>query len=130
MKMLNKTKNGFALMEVLVALTLVSTTILYIYAGVASGIGSISNSNNLTKAIIIAKSLLNEERSNYMRGPDQNHKELAEYPGFSYSRATKRFEHPLLGPLDAQELTLTVYWQQQNKERNYTLTYIFPKSSN
>ena len=51
---------------------------------------------------------------------------MEEYPGFSYSREVKRFEHEFLGPLNAKRVQIIVSWEERGKEREYSLSYIYP----
>jgi type II secretion system protein I len=117
---------GFALIEILIALTILSIALIGIISGVSSGIIAISQSKNLTRAMIIAKNELNEFEMNNMRGGDVKDEEVKEYKGFTYSRETKRYEHELLGPLDAKRTEITVKWQEKGRDKTYSVSYIFP----
>jgi type II secretion system protein I len=121
-----KTKNGFALIEILIAITILSISLIGITSAVSGGIIAISRNKNLTKAMIIAKSKLNEFELNNMRGPDINNEQVKEYAGFTYGRTVKRFEHELFGPLDAKRIEITVKWQEKERDRLYSISYIYP----
>ncbi len=121
-----KSKNGFALIEILIAITILSISLIGITSAVSGGIIAISRNKNLTKAMIIAKSKLNEFELNNMRGPDINNEQVKEYAGFTYSRTVKRFEHELFGPLDAKRIEITVKWQEKERDRLYSISYIYP----
>lgn len=117
---------GFALIEILIAITILSISLVSIISGVSAGIIAISGNKNLTKAMIIARSKLYEFEMVNMRGPDISEKEVEEYQGFTYSREIKRFEHALLGPLNANRVMITVQWQERGRDKNYSLSYIYP----
>jgi type II secretion system protein I len=117
---------GFALIEVLIAMTILSIALIGIISGVSGGIIAIAQSKNLTKAMIIAKNSLNEFEMNNMRGSDVKDEEVREYTGFSYSRETKRFEHELLGPLEAKRVEITVKWLEKGRDKSYSVSYVFP----
>jgi type II secretion system protein I len=121
-----KSKNGFALIEILIAITILSISLIGITSAVSGGIIAISRNKNLTKAMIIAKSKLNEFELNNMRGPDINNEQVKEYTGFTFSRTVKRFEHELFGPLDAKRIEITIKWQEKERDRVYSLSYIYP----
>ncbi len=117
---------GFALIEILIAMTILSIALIGIISGVSGGIIAISQSKNLTRAMIIAKNALNEYEMNNMRGADLRDEEVKDYRGFSYSRETKRFEHELLGPLDAKRIEITVKWQEKGRDKTYSISYVYP----
>ena len=121
-----RNKNGFAIIEILIAITILSIVIIGIISGVSAGVIAISGNRNLTRAMIIAKNQLNEFQLNKMRGTDIDKEPIEEYPNFSYSREIKRFEHDLLGPIDAKKVTITVFWEQKYNEKRYTISYIYP----
>jgi type II secretion system protein I len=119
-------KTGFALIEVLIAMTILSIALIGIISGVSGGIIAIAQSKNLTKAMIVAKNALNEFEMNNMRGGDIKDEDVKDYSGFKYSRETKRFEHELLGPLDAKRVEITVRWLEKGRDKSYSVSYIFP----
>ena len=118
-------KAGFALIEVHIAVTIVSIVVVSIYSGVSTGSMAITQNSNLTKAIIIARSRMNEFRLSGMRGTDLSNEEVKEYPGFSYNRVTERYENPMFGPLPAKKTLIKVNWQERGRERNYSLFTVF-----
>jgi type II secretion system protein I len=116
---------GFALIEVLVAMSIASIVVLSIYSGVSSGTLAISQNSNLTRAIIIAKMKLGEFRINGMRGTDLSHEAVKEYQGFTLTRTTVRYS--FLNTLPAKKTTITVEWQEQNRPRTYSLFTVYPE---
>jgi len=123
-----KKKSGFALIEILIALTILSIILLSVFSGISSSINVMSGSKNFSKAMIIAKTKLNEFLLNEMRGPDLSFELIEEYPNFQYSRVTERFEHELFGPLSAKKTIITVSWEEKGQLKEYSLTYIFPEN--
>lgn len=118
--------SGFALVEILIAITILSISLISIISGISAGIIAISGNKNLTKAMIISKNKLNEFEMNNRKGTDINDEIVEEYPEFTYSREIKRFEHELLGPLDANRIEIEVKWQEKGTEKKYSLSYIYP----
>lgn len=116
---------GFALVEVLIAMAIISVVVISIYSGISSGAVSIAQTKDLTKAVIIAKSKMNEYKLARFRGSDISDKELENYPGFSYSRKSERYEHPLFPRIPAQKVLITVKWTDKNHEKSYNLSYIY-----
>lgn len=116
---------GFAIVEILVALTILAIAMLAIITGVSSGILAISENRNRTKAMIIATGRLNEFQLYRKRGPDVYDEPIKEYPGFTYSRSIKRYEHALFGPVDAKRVEITVKWKERGRDRLYRLGLIY-----
>jgi len=122
----NRMRSGFALIEILIAVTILSIILLSVYSGVSTSINVISGTRNYTSAMMIARSKLNEFRMARMRGTDLSSEPVDEFPGFNYSRVTERFEHPLLGPLPAKRTEIIVSWRENEKEKKYELSFIYP----
>ena len=124
-----KRSQGMALIEVTVAVALFSTVILSIYSPFIAGINFISDSKNHTKAIILAKSLMNDFRNNNMRDADISDAPIDNYPGFTYDRETMRFDDgfitPMIEPLVINKATIKVKWKYNDKERSSELTMIY-----
>lgn len=121
-----KQRSGFALIEVLIAVAILSIILMSIYSGISTSINIISGAKNFSRAMLIAKSKMNEFRAHRLRGTDLNRETVDEYPDFSFSRVSERFEHPLLGPLPAQKTVITVYWREYNIDKEYSIAYIYP----
>lgn len=124
MKILNK---GFTLIEILVAIAILSIAMLGIMSAVSSGILGITKNKNLTIAMLIAQSQLNKFLIDNQRGPDLQDEPISDYPGFSFSRTITRYENPMLGPIDAYNVKITVKWLERQQERFYSISYIYPK---
>lgn len=120
-------KKGFALIEILVAITILSIALLGIMTGVSSGVVAIAANQDLTRAMLVANSKLNEFLLDEMKGTDIQKESVKEYPGFSYSRNITRYEHQMFGPIDAQKVEITVYWQDRHKEKSYSISYIYAR---
>lgn len=116
---------GFVLVEILIALAILSTVLISVISGVTSSVYVISGMKNYTHAMLIAKSKMNDFILKNMRGTDLKGQNVKEYPGFSFSRETKRFEHPLLGPLPANKTEITVSWKERGRKKNYRISYIY-----
>jgi type II secretion system protein I len=123
---LKKVNNsGIALVEVLIALSILTIVVLGIYSKVSQGALSISQTKDLTNAIIIAKSKLNEFKQNKMRGTDLNDEEVDNYPGYTYDRNIERYENDLLPKIPANIVKITVKWKQNNISKNFELSFIY-----
>jgi prepilin-type N-terminal cleavage/methylation domain-containing protein len=117
--------HGFVLIEVLIAVTILSVVLLSVYSGISSGMNIIGNSRNYTKAMVIAKSLMNEFRTDKMKGVDLRGAQVKSYPEFSYDRITERYENPMLGPLQVSKTDITVKWKYKGIENRYSLSMVY-----
>ena len=124
---MNKNKNGFSIIELLIAVAILSVVLLGVLSGVAAGIVAISSNENRTKAMLISKNVLNDFILDKMRGIDLKDRQIEEYPGFTYDRTITRFEHELFGPLDANKVEFIIRWEERGKPRDYKLVYIYPQ---
>ncbi len=116
---------GFALIEVLIAVAILSVVLLSVYSGISSGINIISNSRNYTKSMIIAKSLMNEFRNDNMRGTDIHDSPVDDHEGFTYDRITERYELELAGPIGLNKTEITVKWIYKGKSSKYNLSMVY-----
>jgi len=117
--------SGFVLIEVLIAVTILSVVLLSVYSGISSGINIISNSRNYTNAMMAGRSLMNEFRSNTMRGADMKDVPVEGYPDLRYDRTSERYDNPLFGPLPVKKTEIKVKWKYKGIENHYTLQYIY-----
>ena len=122
---MKRRSKGFVLIEVLIAVTILSVVLLSVYSGISSGINVINNSRNYTEAVVLARSLMNEFRINKMRGTDLRDASIDNKPDFRYDRITKRYESPFLGPLIAQQTNITVKWDYRGRENEFTITMVY-----
>jgi type II secretion system protein I len=119
-------EKGFALVEILIAVAVLSMVLLSVISGVSSSIYVISGMKNQTQAILLAKSRMNDFILHDLRGTDISREEIREYPGFTYSRNTKRFEHPWFqGPVPINITEIIVNWKEKEREREYKISYIY-----
>ena len=121
----NKRKDGFALIEILIAITVFSFIILSVYSGISASINAIKNVKNYSTAIMIAKTKLNESKMNRMRDPDFSEEPVAGYDSFLCSKTTSDFEHALLGMATTKRTEITVLWKENGKEQKYAVSFIY-----
>jgi len=124
-----KINKGFALLEVLIAVTILSISLLGIHSMVIRNMNIIADSKNQTKALMIAKSLMNEFRYNNMREADISDSAIENYPDFTYDRVTSRYEDefitPMIKPMIINKATIKVKWKYKGKEISSELSMIY-----
>ena len=123
--MKNSIKGGFALIEILIAITILSIVVISLYSGVSTGSAVIAQNKNMTLAIMIAKNKLTEFKLEKMRGTDIKDEPIENYPGFTYTREIKRYENEMLGPIPAKIVVITVNWKQNISYRAYSISYVY-----
>lgn len=116
---------GFVLIEVLIAVTILSVVLLSVYSGISSGINIIGNSRNYTTAMMTGRTILNEFRANNMRGPDLKDVPVEGYPEFKYDRISERYDNPLFGPLPVMKTEVVVKWKYKGINNQYSLQFIY-----
>jgi|GEM_PF-282038 len=127
----NNTKRdqGLALIEVIISITILSLVLLRIYPIFILNMNIIGDSKNQTKALMLAKSLMNEFRNDNMREADITDSPIDNYPDFTYDRTTIRYEDdfitPMIEPLIINKATITVKWKYKDKERSSELSMIY-----
>jgi len=115
---------GFALLEVLVALTIFSIISLSIYSSVSNGAVGILRSRNIIRAGVIASNLMNDFRLEKSK-LDLDERAVPDNEQFTYSRTITRYENPMLGPIPASKVEIKVFWKENGIARNYALSYIY-----
>ena len=119
-------KQGFALVEILIAVAVLSMVLLSVISGVSSCIYVISGMKSYTQAVLIARTKMNEYILHDLRGTDISREEIQEQQGFSYTRLTRRLEHPWFqGPVPINITDIIVNWKDKGKEREYKISYIY-----
>lgn len=117
--------SGFVLIEVLIAVTILAVVLLSVYSGISSGMNIIGNSRNYTRAMMIAKSLMNEFRTDKMKGVDLKGAQLTNYPDYYYDRITERYENPMLGPLPVNKTDIVIRWKYKGNDNTYTISMVY-----
>jgi len=110
---------GFTLIEIIIALTILAIGLVSLAAYLPVALEASRKGSDLTKAAIIAQSLLEEVKtSTYtdITGADDtwhtngSFKSYSDFPGFEY-----RINVSPLGPVDIKDITITVRWQFKGK---------------
>jgi type II secretion system protein I len=119
-------KNGFALIEVLIALSILSIIVMSVYSAVGASSTILSGSGNRAKAMLIVKNRLNEFITSGMRGPDVTMEPVEGNPNFFYSRSSEKYENYLFPTLSARKYTFTITWNENKAVRTYKISYVNP----
>ena len=117
---------GFALVEILIAVAVLSMVLLSVISGVSSCIYVISGMKSYTQAVLIARTKMNDYILHDLRGTDISREEIKDQPGFSYTRITKPLDHPWFqGPVPINVTDIIVNWKDKGREREYKISYIY-----
>lgn len=115
-------RRGFTLLEVLVSLAILSTTLLLAYQVISGAIAAEDRSERWTSATCLAESLVREATSSF---PDTGEAEGTFAPpmaAYSWKRSIRPAAHP-----DAREVHVAVTWSAEGREERVTLSGIAVK---
>ncbi len=119
MRSLRRGRAGFTLLEVLVALAILSTTLILAYRVMSEAISSAERSERWTVAAYLGEALLRESTSAF---PEVGEAE-GKFPGvdnaYTWKRAVKQALHP-----DAREVDVTVTWSEGERVETVMLAGI------
>jgi type II secretion system protein I len=110
---------GFTLLEVLIALAILSTTLIMAYRVMSEAIAAADRSERWTTAAYMAETLLRESTSTFPEVGETDGK----FPGidnaYTWKRAVKQALHP-----DAREVDVTVTWSEGEREERVSVAGI------
>jgi type II secretion system protein I len=113
---------GFTLLEVLVALAILSATLILAYRVMSEAISAEERSERWTTAAYLGEALLRDTTSVF---PEISESE-GRFPdldnAYTWKRAVKATAHP-----DAREVDVTVKWNEGNREETVALAGIAVK---
>ena len=97
-----KRNSGFVLVEILIALAILSIVLLSVISGVTSSVYVISGMKNYTNAMLIARSRMNDFLLKNMRGTDIKDEPVKGYNGFQGHQGHEALRAPDDRPRPAQ----------------------------
>lgn len=113
---------GFTLLEVLVALAILSGTLILVYQVMSGAFSAAARSERWTAAAYLGEALLRESTSSF---PETGETE-GRFPGldnaYSWRRSVKSAAHS-----DAREVNVTVSWGDEDREEAISLAGIAVK---
>jgi prepilin-type N-terminal cleavage/methylation domain-containing protein len=119
-----RSRHGFALIEVLISVTILSIVMLSVISGVLSCIYVISENGRYTRAMMIARSKMNEYLLDRKSSLDLVNEPVPEYPEFYYSRVTMGYQHPML-PFPVRKTDIIVSWKSERNRNPYKISYVY-----
>ena len=127
--MVSRFSKAFTLFEVLIALAILSTAIVFIFRSFTSSLFSVKFSQNITLACFFAENKIweLEQEQKAKTGPIENRqgKEKVQGKDFKWAYQVKRLESSNL-----MDLEFIIYWQENLREKEYVLefdTYLVPQ---
>ncbi|HEY7585694.1 MAG TPA: type II secretion system minor pseudopilin GspI [Candidatus Deferrimicrobiaceae bacterium] len=119
MRSRRRARAGFTLLEVLVALAILSTTLILAYRVMSEAISSAERSERWTVAAYLGEAFLRESTSTFPEVGEAQGK----FPGldnaYAWKREVKQAVHP-----DAREVDVTVTWSEGERVETVTLAGI------
>jgi general secretion pathway protein I len=114
---------GFSLLEVMVALTILSISLGILYRVVGSGVRTVGDMSRYSHAVVIGESVLQ------MRDavPPEGWHDAGEWEGFRWSVASAPYE-PAAGAAAAlHRVQVDVYWAGGLREHGFSLVSLRPQ---
>jgi len=115
-------RRGFTLLEVLVSLAILSTTLLLAYRVISGAIAAEDRSERWTSATCLGESLVREATASF---PDTGETEGTFAPpmaAYSWKRSVRPAAHA-----DAREVHVAVTWSAEGREERVTLSGVAVK---
>lgn len=118
---------SFTLLEVLIAVAVLSTVIIFIFRSFAASLASTRFAQDISLACYLAEEKLWEIEEAYAAGSKLAESGAQEIQNKNFNW---RYEILDIGNPDLKELQLTVSWKENVREKEYLLeflTYLMPK---
>jgi general secretion pathway protein I len=109
--------DGFTLLEVLVSLAILATTLLLSYQVISGALAAEDRSEKWTVASYLAESLVLEATAGFPDVADTEGKFPAPMEAYSWKRSIRPAAHP-----DAREVQVDVTWTSEGREERVSLT--------
>jgi type II secretion system protein I len=113
---------GFTLLEVLVSLAILATTLLLAYRIVSGAIAAEERSERWTAASYLAESLVREATSGFPDTGETTGKFPSPMDAYSWKRSVRSAIHP-----DAREVHVDVTWNSDGQEERVSFTGVAVK---
>ncbi|GAB4240190.1 MAG: hypothetical protein OHK0028_18260 [Deltaproteobacteria bacterium] len=115
-------RRGFTLLEVLVSLAILATTLLLAYRVISEAIAAEDRSERWTFASCLGESLVREAAAGFPDTGDTDGKFAPPMDAYSWKRSIRPAAHP-----DAREVHVTVTWSGDGREERVTLSGVAVK---
>ncbi|HEX9206471.1 MAG TPA: prepilin-type N-terminal cleavage/methylation domain-containing protein [Candidatus Deferrimicrobiaceae bacterium] len=113
---------GFTLLEVLVSLAILATTLLLAYQIVSGAIAAEERSERWTAASYLAESLVREATSGFPDAGETTGKFPSPMDAYSWKRSVRSAIHP-----DAREVHVDVTWKSDGQEERVSFSGVAVK---
>jgi type II secretion system protein I len=115
-------RRGFTLLEVLVSLAILSTTLLLAYRVISGAIEAEDRSERWTAASCLGESLVREAAAGFPDTGETEGKFAPPMDSYSWKRSIRPAAHP-----DAREVHVAVTWSRDGREERVTLSGVAVK---
>lgn len=120
--MISKSNKAFTLLEVLIALAILSTAIVFIFRSFTSSLSSVKFSQNMTLACFFAENkiweLVEEQKSQVEPIANQQGSEKIQDKDFRWKSQVKK-----IGSSSLVYLEFIIYWKENLREKEYSLEF-------
>ncbi len=112
-------RRGFTLLEVLVALAILSMTLVLAYRVISGAIAAEDRSERWTTETFLGDNVLRDALKTFPEVGESKGDFPSPYEGYSWKRTVKQAAHP-----DAREVHVQVTWGEGDREESVTLSGI------
>jgi len=110
-------RKGFTLLEVLVSLSILATTLLLAYQVISGAISAADRSERWTVAAYLAESLVLESTAGFPEPAETEGKFSPPMDAYAWKRSIRPAAHS-----DAREVQVVVRWTSERREEQVSLT--------
>ena len=118
-----KRSKGFSLLEVVVALAIMSIVLGVLYRAVGGGVRTVGELSDYSRAVIVGESLLQ------MRDavPAEGWNESGQWEGFRWSVASAPYEQQAGSAVALHRVQVEVSWGEATREKSFSLVSLRPQ---
>ena len=110
-------RNGFTLIEVLVSLSILATTLLLAYQVISGAISAADRSERWTAASYLAEAMVLDAIDGFPETAENEGKFPTPNDAYSWKRVVRAASHP-----DAVEVEVVVRWTSENRAEQVSVT--------
>ncbi len=116
---------GFSLLEVVVALAIMSIVLGVLYRAVGGGVRTVGELSDYSRAVIIGESLLQTRDA----VPAEGWNESGQWEGFRWSVASAPYEQQAGSAVALHRVQVDVLWGNGTREKSFSLVSLRPQQA-
>jgi len=122
-----RTRAGFTLIEVLVALVVAVAAMALLSQGFTTGARASTSAQYTTRAAILGQRVMTDFETGFMSVTSNQNGSFDDEPDFTYETTSEAPDNTTL--TDLTKLTVTIHWQERNVDQSYVLVRLMRSES-